>query len=157
MAGKSMHRHSSQPHHSATPRVRLVRVADVKVAPDRRPPRKAQEIAESIETLGRLLNPITVNTDLRLIAGANRLEAYKLLGRECIPAIVLSIDDVDAELAELDENLMRDELTAYQHALCVARRKKLYEARYPEAQRVGRPPRALASTIACAIGGDVKL
>ena len=40
-----------------------------------------------------------------------------------------------AEMAELDENLMRRELTVLQRAEMLARRKQLYEALHPEAKR----------------------
>ena len=39
-----------------------------------RKPRKAQEIADSIKQVG-LINPVTVDKDLVLIAGLNRLQA----------------------------------------------------------------------------------
>ena len=48
---------------------------------------KIEELAESIKTLG-LLNPITVDNELYLIAGFHRLNAYKLLGYKAIPSIV---------------------------------------------------------------------
>ena len=42
---------------------------------------------DSITEIG-LLNPITVDSDNSLIASLRRYEAYKLLGRKTIPAIV---------------------------------------------------------------------
>src|SRR5687768_2268259 len=129
---RPMRRHSTKPQDSPPipPGVRMVRVADVKVPPGRRPTRKAKDLAESIETLG-LLNPITVTEDLRLIAGGNRLEAHYQLGLKWILAIVLSLDNVRAELAALDENAVRDEGTALERAESTARRKALYELLHP--------------------------
>jgi ParB family chromosome partitioning protein len=45
-------------------------------------------LAASIEDLG-LLHPITVDQDGRLLAGARRLAAFKLLGRTEIPVNVM--------------------------------------------------------------------
>lgn len=45
-------------------------------------------LAEEIKAVG-LLNPVTVSSDLRLLAGYRRLEACRSLGWEKIPAIVL--------------------------------------------------------------------
>src|SRR5687767_14142596 len=120
-----MHPHPSKPHPASATGFRLVRVADVKVPPGRRPPRKARELAESIEDVG-LLNPITLTDDLRLIAGGNRLAAHKLLKREWIEARILTLDQVRAEVAAIEDNLRRDEGTALERARLVARHRELY-------------------------------
>ncbi len=52
-----------------------------------------------------------------------------------IPATVVSLDEVDAELAEIDENLVRNELTVLERAECLKRRKELYEAKYPDTRQ----------------------
>jgi ParB-like chromosome segregation protein Spo0J len=51
-----------------------------------------------------------------LVAGLHRLEAHRRLGRTNIPAIVLKCSPLEAELRELEENLIRAELTADQKA-----------------------------------------
>ena len=48
--------------------------------------------------------------DKTLITGAHRLAAAKLLGWMEIEATVSGLDGLRAELAEIDENLMRNEL-----------------------------------------------
>jgi N6-adenosine-specific RNA methylase IME4 len=92
---------------------------------------KVVELAESIGDIG-LLNPITVTTAKRLIAGAHRLSAMKRLGRETIEAVVRELSELDAELAEIDENLIRFDLTPAEKAKLTARRKAIYLAKYPE-------------------------
>lgn len=62
-----------------------------------------------------------------LVAGAHRLAAARALGWETIPCLIIDGDEIDAELWEIDENLMRAELTPAQEADHMARRKKLWE------------------------------
>ena len=113
---------------------------DIVVPDNRRPLRGVAELAASIQEIG-LLNPITVTTDCRLVAGYHRLEALRRLGRNRIPATVLNLDALDAELAEIDENLIRNDLDCLDRCEHLKRRKVLYEAKYPPARKPkgGRP------------------
>ena len=73
-----------------------------------------------------------------LVAGAHRLEAARELRWPRIEAFVL--DELTADevrLIELDENLMRAELTAFDRARSLGRRKELYERIYPETRQGG--------------------
>lgn len=88
-------------------------------------------LAQSIADVG-LLQPIVVSRDLRLIAGLHRLEACKRLGMREIEATVVDMEGAEAELAEIDENLIRNELTALERAEHLARRKVIYEELHPE-------------------------
>ena len=119
---------------------KVVPIDSVVVPAGRRPVRDVERLAESVARLG-LLNPITVTESLRLVAGRNRLEACRSLGWEEIPATVVSLSDLDAELAEIDENLCRNELTALERAEQLRRRKEIYEAAHPEVKdpKKGRP------------------
>lgn len=93
-----------------------------------------EAMAQSITEIGQK-SPIEVvraETGYRLVAGAHRLAAIKWLGREDIRAVVSSLDDVEAELAEIDENLIRRELGPLDRAVFLARRKYLYEKVNPE-------------------------
>lgn len=58
-------------------------------------------------------------------------------GWTMIPCSVLELSALDAELAEIDENLCRHELSTLERAECLARRKKLYEAKFPQAKHGG--------------------
>ncbi len=109
-------------------------IKDVIVAEGRRPLRDIAELAASIREVG-LLNPITVTHEHRLIAGYHRLEACKLLGWTEILSHVVTLDATDAELAEIDENLMRHELSVLERGEHLLRRKQIYETKYPETRK----------------------
>ena len=94
------------------------------------------ELAASINRLG-LLNPITVKhasihpriinlNDIYLIAGLRRLEACKSLGWTEIECNFVDLYNHDIEIAEIDENLIRQELTALQRSEQLQRREGLY-------------------------------
>lgn len=70
------------------------------------------QLAESIKELG-LLNPITITPDGVLIAGQRRLEAFRRLGLDTIPARIADSLDAAAEKlrAERDENTARKPMT----------------------------------------------
>jgi DNA modification methylase len=95
---------------------------------------KVKELAESIKQLG-LINPITVNSDNVLIAGNHRLEAFKLLGKDEIEVSILDLNTLLAELAEIDENLVRNELHWTDADKQMARRKDIYLELYPETKK----------------------
>lgn len=78
-----------------------------------------------------LLNPITLRAeDSRyiLVAGYHRLEACRSLGWDTIPATLQHFDILKAELAEVDENLRRSELTALEQGEYLLRRDKVLVA-----------------------------
>lgn len=110
-----------------------MKIKDVKVNAGRRKvdSEKVALLAESINKLG-LLNAITVNKDFTLIAGMHRLEACKLLGYEDISANVIDLDVLLAELAEIDENLVRNDLHWLEQDRQLKRRKQIYEELHPE-------------------------
>lgn len=96
---------------------------------------KVDSLCESIRDVG-LLQPIVVDTDYRLIAGNHRIEAYKQLGYTEIPAVIMSPQSaLHAELAEIDENLTRNEGTALERGQYLARRKEIYELLHPETKK----------------------
>lgn len=96
-------------------------------------------LAESIANVG-LINPIRVRVagdGWEVIAGVHRLEACKSLGLVEITADVVTDDDLHAELAMIDENLCRAELTPSDRARQTARRKAIYEELFPETKHGG--------------------
>lgn len=100
-------------------------------------------LAESIRDHG-LEQPIVVRpTPLSddgayaLVAGCHRLAAFRLLGREEIPAIVRELTVDEARLVEIDENLMRRELDPLDRAVFLAERKAVWERMYPETAHGG--------------------
>ena len=88
-----------------------LRIADIIAGPNRRSVDEVnvRELADSIREVG-LLNPITVTTNNRLVAGAHRLEACRLLGWTEVECTRLEGSDLLLQLAEIDENLIRNEL-----------------------------------------------
>lgn len=94
-------------------------------------------LVDSIAEVG-LINPIRVRVSgegWEVIAGAHRLEACKMLGLIEIAADVVEADDAHAELAMIDENLCRAELSPSDRARHTARRKVIYETMHPETER----------------------
>ena len=102
-------------------------------------------LAASIGEVG-LLNPITVHqrSILRgrietqgwgIVAGLHRLEACRSLGMDQIPAHVVTLGEIERQLAECDENLCGTKLTPSERAMFTARRKQAYEALHPETRR----------------------
>lgn len=109
-------------------------------------PAVVKALAESISAVG-LMNPIHVRRvpedslhhkyKYILIAGAHRLEAMKALGYKLIPAIILTESDAAARLIEVDENLVRRDLTIAERARLTILRKETYEALHPETAHGG--------------------
>jgi len=96
-------------------------------------------LAESIAAVG-LINPIRVrkiSAGWEVVAGVHRLEACKALGLAEIACDVVEDDDLHAELAMIDENLCRAELSPADRAAQTARRKAIYEALHPETRHGG--------------------
>jgi N6-adenosine-specific RNA methylase IME4 len=97
---------------------------------------------------GALLNAITVRRVQKssagqtfgayeVIAGMHRIQAFRHLGRQTIPAIILDVDDLRAELLLIDENLYRNDLTPAERASAQARRKAIYQQLHPETRHGG--------------------
>ena len=97
---------------------------------------KVDELAESIAAVG-LLQPIVITEDASLVAGLHRLEACRQLGIAAINAVVIPNLQLQKEIAEIDENLIRNQLTVLEQCDQLKRRKELYEALYPETKRGG--------------------
>ena len=113
-------------------------LGDITISRDRRKPNetKVKELAESIKEVG-LLQPVGVTASMRLIYGGHRFAACKLLRWKTIPATIHDLDDLRAELAELDENLVNNRQTAAEEARCLKRRKEIYLLLHPETKKGG--------------------
>ncbi|WP_312809319.1 ParB/RepB/Spo0J family partition protein [Agrobacterium cavarae] len=106
-------------------------------------PEQVEALKESILTVG-LLNPITLcrlgEKSFKLVAGGNRLEAYKAAGYHEIPANVVGFTAPEAIIAECDENLCGPNLSPAERALFTAKRKAAYEELHPGTQHGGDRP-----------------
>ena len=114
----------------------LIKISDIKIKPGRREakPKSVEEMTRSIQALG-LLNPIIVTEDHTLVAGLHRLEAAKKLGWTEIECTVSTMDGLQAELAEIDENFVRTNLSHRELGDLLLHRKELYEALHPETRQ----------------------
>ena len=116
----------------------LIPISEITINPGRREADQeaVHELVDSISKVG-LLNPITVDQEYTLIAGLHRLEAAKLLGWTEIECTVSSLEGLLAELAEVDENVVRKGLSAVEYSDLLLRRKEIYETLHPETKRGG--------------------
>jgi N6-adenosine-specific RNA methylase IME4 len=111
-------------------------LSQIIIGEKRRPLGDISQLASSIKEVG-LINPITVNKDLSLIAGHHRLKAFELLGFDTIPAKVIDVDSLHARLTEIDENLIQHRLSEAQECLEIDERKKIYLQLYPDTKHGG--------------------
>lgn len=83
-----------------------------------------QELAKSILTNG-LLQPITVRKKIQggfeLVAGERRTKAFRILGRQSIPAIIMDYSDQQSAALALIENLQRKDLNYFEEAIGIAK------------------------------------
>lgn len=117
-------------------KVQNVRISDIDVGKRMRAvdKRKVKELAENIAQVG-LLQPIVVAMrddeagKFDLVAGAHRLAAFEqATGRVDIPAVVRKpLSAEEQALIEIDENLMRSELTEAQRAKWLSKRVALWD------------------------------
>jgi len=95
---------------------------------------KVDELAISFSNCG-IINPITLDSELNLIAGNHRLEAAKKLGWQEIQSQVLDADELMQELQEIDENLVRNNLCYISTGEHIAKRERILMALGKRAQR----------------------
>ena len=125
----------------------------------RQQPAGIEALKDSIKRIG-LLHPIVVDDEQRLVAGGNRLEAYKQLAAESnewatIPTIKKSdLSETERRVIELEENMKRSNLKWQEEALAVVELdtlliedgKKLMDDR---AAYVGISPKWYGKWLAC--------
>lgn len=131
----------------AVRRIIRVRVADIDASDRLREISEAhaQVIAASMlehEAAGgrRQLQPVELvqrGNGYRLVFGGHRLRAHQINGWDEIDAEIVSLTDAQLRLREIDENLIRHELTALDRARFLLERKRIYEALNPTARRGG--------------------
>lgn len=96
-------------------------------------------LRDSIEQLGLnheiLLRRMNKTKSLQLMAGAHRLEVFRLLGIPQIPAKVYVCTDDQAKLFEIDDNLAHAELDVLELSVFLAHRKRVYERMHPESRK----------------------
>lgn len=130
-----------------TPNIHQIPLASIEVGTDRArdlDPAWADALSTLIKTQG-LLQPIIVRPmgdqfrRYHLIAGLHRLEAFRLAGREDIPAFISqAASDDEARLEEVMENLGRYELIALDRCRHLVEMKGIHDRKYPKASKPGR-------------------
>lgn len=104
-------------------------------------------LAESIVHNG-LLQPVvvrnrtvprgdTIANGYEIVVGERRWQAYKMLGRAEIPAIIRDVSDNEMPLQALSENLERADLSDYEVSLSISRAEKEFPHRSGFAKRIG--------------------
>ena len=129
----------------SAPEVRAVPLDKIKVEGRLREVDKVEveKLAASMSELGQI-TPIELRAKpdgeglFHLIAGAHRVAAATANGEETVLAVLFDGDADDERLREIDENLYRHELTAYDQANFLEERKQIWE-RIKGKVRRGRP------------------
>lgn len=94
-----------------------------------------ESLQKSIEKVG-LINPLTINKQNELLAGARRYEAIKALGWQEVPVHVVDRESLEQELISIDENLVRKSLTKLEFEKCLNRGREIYEELNPVATKI---------------------
>jgi ParB family chromosome partitioning protein len=119
-------------------KVQTVKIADIQVSENRIRQIDAsfvEALSISIEDIGQTTAITVQQTEdgtLHLVSGLHRIHALLLLGRTTVEAIVMKISNRAARLLEIEENMMRRELSILSRAICLEERKALYEEEYKE-------------------------
>ncbi len=133
----------------------MCRVASIQAAPDQ--PRKTfddqslNELAASIEASG-LIQPLVVrqieDDTYELIAGERRWRACQLAGVDEVPVVVKDIDDEEAFVLALVENIQREDLNPVEEALAYRRLlDQKGQTQQTVAESVGKSRSAVANSL----------
>jgi ParB family chromosome partitioning protein len=90
------------------------------------------KLKASLESVG-ILNPVVVNKNNELRAGARRFTAAGELGWTEIPVTRVDKGELLEELISIDENLVRLDLNKMEYESALRRAKEIYEKLSPEA------------------------
>jgi ParB family chromosome partitioning protein len=94
-----------------------------------------ETLKKSIEKVG-LINPLTINSDNELLAGARRYQAIMELGWTEAAVNIVNGDSLQQELVSIDENLVRSPLSKLEFEKCLNRGREIYEELNPSAIKV---------------------
>lgn len=117
-----------QEHKIPTGTLKQVPIKDIKVGERFRKDFSGdKEFQESVKEKG-ILQPITLDKQLNLLAGERRLRAATAIGLEKIPALIREVEgEVDAREVELYENTFRKDFTWQEKVRLVAEIDRLYK------------------------------
>ena len=135
-------------------RVRYIPINDIRPNPQqprrRFDPEGLQELAASIAAYG-ILQPITVRQQgavYELVAGERRWRAARIAGLRQVPCLLARVDEEDAALLALIENLQRRDLDYMAEAAAIARLLRRYGlSQQQAAEKLGRSQSAVANKL----------
>ena len=109
-----------------------------------------RELAESIRRWG-VLQPLTVRQQggvYQLVAGERRWRAARIAGLRQVPCLLARVDEEDAALLALIENLQRRDLDYMEEAEAIARLLRRYGlSQQQAAEKLGRSQSAVANKL----------
>lgn len=110
-----------------------------------------RELAASISSYG-ILQPLTVRERCggcyELVAGERRLRAARIAGLREVPCLIAKVDEEDAALLALIENLQRRDLDYMEEAAAIASLLRRYGLTQQQAaEKLGRSPSAVANKL----------
>lgn len=92
----------------------------------------------------------------RLVTGGHRYRAAQIAGLNGLRCIITDADEAEQRLREIDENLIRHELTALDRARFLLERKRIYEALNPAAKHgANQHNRGVANLATPSFGDDI--
>ena len=135
-------------------RVRYIPINDIRPNPQQ--PRRRfdqdglRELSESIAAYG-ILQPLTVRAQdggYELVAGERRWRAARMAGLRQVPCLLARVDEEDAALLALIENLQRRDLDYMEEASAIARLLRRYGlSQQQAAEKLGRSQSAVANKL----------
>ena len=127
-----------------------------RIAPNPQQPRREfsaeelRDLAQSITVYG-ILQPLTVRKQengYQLVAGERRLRAAKLAGLKEVPCLIARVEERDAGLLALIENLQRRDLNCFEEAEAIAGLLRRYGLSQEQAaQKLGKSQSAVANKL----------
>ena len=113
-------------------------------------PEALRELAESIRRYG-ILQPLTVRRTpggYQLVAGERRMRAARMAGLREVPCLVAQVDEQDAGMLALIENLQRQDLHYMDEAAAIAKLIAVYGLSQEQAaERLGKSQSAVANKL----------
>lgn len=135
-------------------RVRYISLNQIRPNPQQ--PRRSfdeaalRELADSIRAYG-ILQPLTVRRTpggYQLVAGERRMRAARMAGLREVPCLVAQVDEQDAGMLALIENLQRRDLDCFEEAAAIARLISRYGLSQEQAaEKLGKSQSAVANKL----------
>ena len=144
-------------------KIHFIQIEQIEVLnPRERNEKVFAEIVESIRLVG-LKKPITVtqnvtgNLPYQLICGEGRIKAFKALGEIEIPARIINVNEEEALIMSLVENIARKQHRALDLLSSIERLSDLGYDKYTIAQKTGLTPDYIKGIITLLKNGEERL